>query len=111
MRSSVTVLGGCSCKVEVGYPKCNSRNLRNLMRVQKTEASPACTTLEEVLEELGRVAPTAPFLALGQTVLWDEPMKAGVALAAQALGKGRKLVGGVHDTDYFAKLPNAKRGD
>lgn len=52
-------------------------------------------------------------LALGQTVLWDEPMKAGVALAAAKLGTGRKLIAGVHDTDYFAKLPSAggkKRG-
>jgi len=45
-------------------------------------------------------------LALGQTVFWDEPMKAGIALAAKRLGHDRTLVAGVHDTDYFAKLPS-----
>lgn len=52
-----------------------------------------------------RVAPEAPLLALGQTVLWDEPMKAGVALTLRAAGQDRRFVCGVHDTDYFAKLP------
>ncbi|MGV3614458.1 MAG: hypothetical protein ACO1SV_03900 [Fimbriimonas sp.] len=68
-----------------------------------------CKPLAEVLEELERVAGDAPFLALGQTVFWDEPMKAGVALAARRLGKPRRLVAGVHDTDYFAKLPSGPR--
>jgi hypothetical protein len=61
-----------------------------------------CPTQKEALDELDRVAPGAPLLALGQTVFWDEPMKAGVALAAAA--RGRKFVAGVHDTDYFGKL-------
>ncbi|MFN8218626.1 MAG: hypothetical protein U0S12_00635 [Fimbriimonadales bacterium] len=65
--------------------------------------------LSGALEELARIAPDAPFLALGQTVLWDEPMKAGVALASQQLGYSRRFVAGVHDTDYFAKLPGATR--
>lgn len=68
-----------------------------------------CKPLGEVLEELGRLAGDAPFLALGQTVFWDEPMKAGVALAARRLGKSRRLIAGVHDTDYFAKLPSGPR--
>lgn len=61
-----------------------------------------CPTQEETLAELDRIAPGAPLLALGQTVFWDEPMKAGVALAAQRFG--RRFVAGVHDTDYFGKL-------
>ncbi|MBX3118310.1 MAG: hypothetical protein KF784_04535 [Fimbriimonadaceae bacterium] len=66
-----------------------------------------CTEpLERILARLDEIAPGVPLLALGQTVLWDEPMKAGVALAAQKLGTGRKLIAGVHDTDYFAKLPS-----
>ncbi len=60
----------------------------------------ALQSLEQTLADLDRLAPNAPLLALGQTVFWDEPMKAGVALAAK-----RKFVAGVHDTDYFAKLP------
>jgi hypothetical protein len=68
-----------------------------------------CKPLGDVLEELERQAGDAPFLALGQTVFWDEPMKAGVVLAARRLGKPRRLVAGVHDTDYFAKLPSGPR--
>lgn len=47
----------------------------------------------------------APFLALGQTVFWDEPMKAGLALRAKELGHDRRFIAGIHDTDYFAKAP------
>lgn len=36
-------------------------------------------------------------------------MKAGVAMCAEAQGKPRKLVAGIHDTDYFAKHPGAKK--
>lgn len=59
-----------------------------------------CKTLADTLSELDRIAPGAPLLALGQTVFWDEPMKAGIALASN-----RKFVAGVHDSDYFAKHP------
>lgn len=65
--------------------------------------------LRSVLEDLERVAPGAPLLALGQTVFWDEPMKAGLALASKRLGFKRRLLAGIHDTDYFAKLPSGKR--
>src|SRR5690349_1443020 len=67
-----------------------------------------CRPLDETLKELERVAPGAPLLALGQTVFWDEPMKAGLALRLKALGSSRRLVAGSHDTDYFAKLPGEK---
>ena len=62
----------------------------------------------EAFAELERVAPGAPLLALGQTVFWDEPMKAGIALAAEKEGFKRRFVAGVHDTDYFAKFPTAQ---
>lgn len=65
-------------------------------------------SLEEALRDLAKSSPTAPFLALGQTIFWDEPMKVGVAQAAQDLGMPRRFVAGVHDTDYFAKVPGAK---
>lgn len=70
-----------------------------------------CTvmSLEEALALLREQAPDAPFLALGQTVFWDEPMKAGLALASKRLGFDRKFIAGVHDTDYFAKLPSGRR--
>src|ERR1044072_479878 len=67
------------------------------------------TGMGEALAELQKRSPDAPFLALGQTIFWDEPMKAGLALASRRLGFGRRFIAGVHDIDYFAKLPSGKR--
>jgi hypothetical protein len=64
----------------------------------------------QALEQLERTAPGAPFLALGQTALWDEPMKGAVALTARRLGFERRLIAGVHDTDYFARHPGRATG-
>lgn len=69
----------------------------------------ATLSVKEALGRLNEIAPDAPFLALGQTVFWDEPMKAGIALASKRLGYARRFIAGVHDTDYFAKLPSGKR--
>lgn len=66
-------------------------------------------SVKEALRQLAEVAPDAPFLALGQTIFWDEPMKAGIALASKRQGYSRRFVAGVHDTDYFAKLPSGRR--
>ena len=63
-----------------------------------------CTSQQCILAELDEKAPNAPFLALGQTVFWDEPLKIGIARRAKELGFSRKLAAGVHDTDYFSKL-------
>lgn len=68
-----------------------------------------CRSQRETLAELHRVAPGAPFLALGQTVFWDEPIKAGVIQASRREGFERRFVSGVHDTDYFAKLSQKER--
>jgi hypothetical protein len=64
-----------------------------------------CKSQEAALAELHRTAPNAPFLALGQTVFWDEPMKSGVIQTSSRLGYKRRFTAGVHDTDYFAKSP------
>lgn len=61
---------------------------------------------EQILAELDARAPGVPFLALGQTVFWDEPMKAGVVAMFREKGDTRRFTAGVHDTDYFAKLPS-----
>ncbi len=76
---------------------------RRKIEVQVLET--VCKTIFGSLEELDRIAPGAPLLALGQTIFWDEPMKAGVAALAK-----RKFIAGIHDTDYFAKLPGGKGG-
>lgn len=62
-----------------------------------------CPSQERTLAELQKVSADAPFLALGQTVFWDEPVKSLVALKSQELGYSRRFVAGIHDTDYFAK--------
>jgi hypothetical protein len=60
--------------------------------------------------ELRERFPRTPFLTLGQTVFWDEPVKAAFCAIAETLenaeliGPGARIVAGVHDTDYFAKL-------
>jgi hypothetical protein len=66
-------------------------------------------SLPEALDALERAAPDVPLLALGQTIFWDEPMKGGVALASRRLGHNRRFIAGIHDSDYFAKLPSGRR--
>jgi hypothetical protein len=67
------------------------------------------STLESVKSLRARF-PDAPFLTLGQTVFWDEPVKAAFCRICEMLESsgdieaGAKMVAGVHDTDYFAKL-------
>jgi hypothetical protein len=64
----------------------------------------------EALAALETIAPNAPLLALGQTIFWDEPLKIGVAANAEKFGFSRRLVSGIHDTDYFAKWPQKPLG-
>lgn len=67
------------------------------------------STVESVKSLRARF-PDAPFLTLGQTVFWDEPVKAAFCRICELLEasgeipSGARMVAGVHDTDYFAKL-------
>ncbi len=63
------------------------------------------------LRRLREEAPGVPLLALGQSVFWDEPLKAMLPILAEAVNEPVSLVAGVHDTDYFAKLPGGVESD
>ncbi len=76
--------------------------------------SPSDTLLDastiEAVRDLRERFPRTPFLTLGQTPLWDEPVKATFCAITEQMenagliAPGSRIVAGVHDTDYFAKL-------
>lgn len=68
-----------------------------------------CPSHSSIFAQLEEQFPGRPFLALGQTPFWDEPMKAGVVLCSRHLGFDREFVAGIHDTDYFAKHPGTQK--
>ena len=70
------------------------------------DAEPAGNT---AVTQLLAQFPGSPFLALGQTVFWDEPVKAVLRFTLDTIGAGHMVLG-VHDTDYFAKTRVRKSG-
>lgn len=64
-------------------------------------------TVQAARAELAKSSAHIPLLGLGQTLFWDEPMKAFVA----AEFGDRPFLAGVHDTDYFSRRgASAKSG-
>lgn len=61
-------------------------------------------SVSKVLSELQERYPNVTLLALGQTVFWDEPMKAVLNCLAHEAGVRFPFLLCVHCTDYFAKL-------
>jgi hypothetical protein len=68
-------------------------------------------SVPKVLSELQQRYPDATLLALGQTVFWDEPMKAVLNRLAHCAGYQFPLLLCVHCTDYFAKLSHPIQTD
>ncbi|MHB1460119.1 MAG: hypothetical protein ACYC1M_02385 [Armatimonadota bacterium] len=60
---------------------------------------------QNTLLKLHQLYPTTPFLALGQTALWDETVKASLCYLIDQLDIKHRFIVAAHDTDYFAKLP------
>ena len=56
-----------------------------------------------LLQSLQERFSDVPFIALGQTALWDEPVKAVWRRLLDRHFPEATLIAGVHDTDYFAK--------
>ncbi|GIV19112.1 MAG: hypothetical protein KatS3mg023_0863 [Armatimonadota bacterium] len=68
-------------------------------------------SVPKVLSELQERYPNVTLLALGQTVFWDEPMKAALNRLAHQAGVRFPFLLCVHCTDYFAKLHHPVQSD
>ena len=61
------------------------------------------SSVYKIIDRLKEEYASSPFLALGQTVLWDEPVKASWRAILDQLWPDANIIAAIHDTDYFAK--------
>jgi hypothetical protein len=64
------------------------------------------TSLDPILSRLRSDFPGVKLLALGQTVYWDEPMKAILRRFLDERCPEAQMLVGIHDADYFSKTPS-----
>lgn len=74
-----------------------------------TEIPASLHASASAISELRERFPQTPFLTLGQTVLWDEPVKAAFCRMLEIVAPDAVMMAAVHDTDYFAKLPQMEQ--
>lgn len=60
--------------------------------------------LDDIFKRLCSEFRNVPLIALGQTVYWDEPMKAVVRSLFDQYCPNVKMLAGIHDADYFSKV-------
>ncbi len=67
------------------------------------EADKASADAPRLAQIIGDLPKYGQLLSFGQTVCWDEPMKAVVIEQMNRNGISMPFIFGVHDTDYFSK--------
>lgn len=63
------------------------------------------STFDQIISRLRSEFPGVKLLALGQTVYWDEPMKAVLRRLLDERYPEAEMLVGIHDADYFSKIP------
>ncbi len=61
-------------------------------------------SFDSIVSRLRSDFPGVKLLALGQTVYWDEPVKAVLRMALDGVYPEAEMVVGIHDADYFSKV-------
>src|SRR5579883_2970746 len=87
------MIGGLSPRIAIPHDWVYSAQMKQ----------PSHSSAAQVIADLRKRYGDTLFLVLGQTVLWDEPMKAAWCRLLEEHAPGSRLIAGVHDSDYFAK--------
>jgi predicted nucleic acid-binding Zn-ribbon protein len=64
-------------------------------------------SFDKIAERLNTEFSGVKLIALGQTVYWDEPMKAVLRRRLDESCPDAVMMVGIHDADYFSKVPQA----